>query len=204
MHNCKHTLARSNLAHLKNSLTKQSALLISAGLFALAAIWRAIIAIQHYRFSRTIIDDPSMRELEQLGAFFEAGACLILLLHAAVLAVYSRQTLKIFWPLVAVTGLLCATIMAGSLSGLPVFSLTGSHAVAIVTAVAVACVVMQFNWASLYSGALLGSTLGWLASTPQLDMFTGLFVIGPALVYALLGGALASILKRLTKRDSTS
>jgi hypothetical protein len=104
MHNCKHTLARSNLAHLKNSLTRQSALLISAGLFALAAIWRAIIAIQHYRFSRTIIDDPSMRELEQLGAFFEAGACLILLLHAAVLAVYSRQTLKIFWPLVAVTG----------------------------------------------------------------------------------------------------
>ncbi|MEN8108575.1 MAG: hypothetical protein ABFS22_11285 [Pseudomonadota bacterium] len=165
---------------MKNSLSKRYTLLIIASLFALASIGRAIVAVQHYRLSLAIIDDPSIRELEQVSAFLETGACLILLAHAAVLAAYTKRTLKIIWPLVAVTGLLCATIMAGSFAGLPIFNLTSAHAVAIVTGVVVACMIMRFNWASLYLGALLGSTLGWLATTPLVDVFVGLFVVGPA------------------------
>ncbi|MGB5717531.1 MAG: hypothetical protein WBN81_10600 [Gammaproteobacteria bacterium] len=76
-------------------------------------------------------------------------------------------------------------------------NLTGVSAIAIVAGVAVACVLMRFNWASLYSGALPGSTLGWLLTTPAVDVFAGLFVVGPAVVYAFLGAALASGLGKL-------
>lgn len=200
----RHTMARSYLAHMNYTLSKRYSLLIIAFLFALAAIWRAIVAVQHYRFSLAIVDDPSIRELEQINAFFEAGLCLILLAHAAALGVSSKRPVRIMWPFVTVTGLLCAAIMAGSLAGLPIFNLTGSHPVAIVVVVAVACVVMRFTWTSLYSGALLGSTVGWLATTPQADVFVGLFVVGPAILYAFLGGALAVGLKRLVRREGAS
>lgn len=172
-------------------------LLLLATLFAVAAVWRAILAAQHYRLSLAVVDDPSIRELEQLGAFLEAGLCLVLLAHAALLILYSRRPLIIFWPFVAVTGLLCASVIAGTYAGLLLLNLTGVSAIAIVAGVAVACVLMRFNWASLYSGALPGSTLGWLLTTPAVDVFAGLFVVGPAVVYAFLGAALASGLGKL-------
>ena len=189
---------------VKENRSRRYATLMIATLFALAAAWRAIVAVQHYRLSLAIVDDPSIRELEQLSAFFEAGACLILLVHAALLAAYSKRPLRIFWPLAVVTGLLCAAVMAGSFAGLPILNLTGANAASIVVGVAVVSVVMRFNWTSLYLGALLGSTLAWLAITAQADVFVGLFVVGPAVVYALLGGALAGGLKRLPGRKSSS
>lgn len=188
----------------KTDTAKYYALLTAAAIFAAAALWRAVIAVQHYRASLAITDDPSIRELEQTSAFLEAGLCLILLAHAAALVVLSRRPIRIMWPYVAVTGLLCAAIIAASFAGLPVFSTTGTHAIAIVTGVAVASVVMRFNWLSLYAGALLGSTAGWLATTPLADVFVGLFVIGPVIVYALLGGVLAAGFKRLAGRQRSS
>jgi len=179
------------------------ALLFLATLFAVAAVWRAILAVQHYRLSLAVVDDPSIRELEQLGAFLEAGLCLVLLVHAALLVFYSRRPLIIFWPFVAVTGLLCASVIAGTFAGLPLLNLTGVSAIAIVAGVAIACVLMRFNWASLYSGALPGSTLGWLLTTPAVDVFAGLFVVGPAVVYAFLGAALAGGLGKWRQRSGS-
>jgi len=182
--------------HLKECPFRCYAVLIAAVLLALAALWRAGLALQHYRVALASVDDPSIRELEQLGAFFEAGACLILLAHAAVLVRYSRRPFSITWPFAAVTALLCAAVVAGAFAGLAVLDFAGVYIVAIVAGVTVAAMVMRFNWVSLYSGALFGSILGWLATTPLADMFVGLFVVGPAVIYALLGGALASVLKR--------
>jgi hypothetical protein len=188
----------------KTGTAKYYSVLTAAAIFAAAALWRAVIAVQHYRTSLAITDDPSIRELEQTSAFLEAGFCLILLAHAAALGVLSKRPIRIAWPFAAVTGLLCATIIAASFAGLPIFNTTGVHAIAIVVGVAVASVVMRSNWISLYSGALLGSTAGWLATTPLVDIFVGLFVVGPALVYALLGGVLAVGLKGLAGRQRSS
>ncbi len=189
---------------LKECRSRCYGILIVAVLFALAAVWRAGLALQHYRDALASVDDPSIQELEQLGAFFETGACLILLAHAAVLLKYSRRPFRIAWSFAAVTALLCAAVVAGVFSGLAVFDFAGVYIVAIVAGVTVAAMVMQFNWVSLYSGALIGSTLGWLATTPLTDIFVGLFVVGPTIIYAFLGGALASVLKRRVRRESSS
>lgn len=178
--------------------------MIAAVMFAAAAVWRAVLAVQHYRSSLAITNDPSIRELEQTSAFLEAGLCLILLAHAAVLGVFSKRPINIMWPFVAVTGLLCAAIMAGVFAGLQIFNTSGVQAIAVVAGVAVASMVMRFNWVSLYLGALLGSTAGWLATTPVADVFAGLFVVGPVLVYALFGGVLAVVLRRLVGRQRSS
>jgi len=180
----------------KTGAARYYTVLIAAAILAATAVWRAVLAVQHYRASLAITDDPSIRELEQLGAFLEAGACLILLVHAAMLVRYSRRPFCISWPFAAVTALLCAGVVAGAFAGLAVFDHAGVYIVAIVAGVAVAALVMRFNWVSLYSGALLGSTLGWLATAPLADLFVGLFVVGPAVIYAFLGGAVASVLKR--------
>jgi hypothetical protein len=189
-----------------------------AASFAAGAVWRALVALHHYQSSLKAADDPSIQELEQVGAVIEGGIALILLAHGGALLALSRRPLQIRWPYalgvalvcaVILSGsllgapLVCAVILSGSLLGAPLISLQGVYPALIVASVSILSHVLRFSWVSLYLGSLAGSVLAWYVLAPVTDVFASLFVVGPCVALAFLGAGLRLLVARLAGADSS-
>jgi hypothetical protein len=178
-------------------------MLFLAVLFAAGAVWRALVALQHYRSSLAAADDPSIQELEQVSAVVEGGFALILLIHGGALLALSRRPLQIRWPYALGVALVCAVILSGSLLGTPVFSLPGVYAASIVVSVSILSHFLMFGWVSLYLGSLAGSVLAWHVVAPVTDVFASLFVVGPCVALAFVGAGLRSLVVRIAAAGSS-
>jgi hypothetical protein len=163
---------------------------------AAGAVWRALVAAHHYRLSLAVVDDPSMKELEQVSAAVEGGISLILLFHAGALIALSRRPLVIKWPYAIAVALVCAVFVSGSLLSLPVISWLGIYPLSIVASVALLSHFLMFGWVSLYLGTLSGSVLAWYAAPPVSDPFACLAVVVPCIALAFLGAGLRHLLLR--------
>jgi hypothetical protein len=171
--------------------------LLGVVLFAAAALWRAIVAVQHYRLSLATVDDPSIQELEQVSAMIEGGIAVVLLAHAAALFALFRRPLVFSWPLALGVALVCAATLGGAMLGFPLLSIPGVYPATIVVAVAVLSHLLTFGWVSLYLGALVGSVLAWYVASPVLDALVLLFVAAPCVIFAFLGAGLRQLILRL-------
>jgi hypothetical protein len=174
-----------------------------AASFAAGAVWRALVALHHYQSSLKAADDPSIQELEQVGAVIEGGIALILLAHGGALLALSRRPLQIRWPYALGVALVCAVILSGSLLGAPLISLPGVYPALIVASVSVLSHFLWFSWVSLYLGSLAGSVLAWYVLAPVTDVFVSLFVVGPCVALAFLGAGLRLLVARLAGADSS-
>lgn len=166
-------------------------MLCAAGLFLLGALWRGVVAVQHYMNSLTIVDDPSIRELEEVSAVFEAGAALLLLLHAVALFVISRRWFAFQVPWALGITLLCAGIVSGALLQVPVLTIPGVYPLSIVVGVAVASWLARIGWVSLYLGSVFGCLLAWYVAAPVSDAFACLFVTVACVVYVFVGAGVS-------------
>ncbi len=174
-----------------------------AVLFAVGAVWRALVSLHHYQSSLTVVDDPSIKELEHVSAVVEGGFALILLTHGGALFALSRRPLQIRWPYALGVALVCAVILSGSLLGAPVFSLPGVYAASIVVSVSILSHFFMFGWVSLYLGSLAGSVLAWHVVAPVTDVFASLFVVGPCVVLAFVGAGLRLLVVRIAAAGSS-
>lgn len=159
-------------------------------------MWRTVIAVRHYYQSLTIVGDPSIRELEQVGAFLEGVFVIVLVAHAAALFWLSRSPFTFRWPFALGVALICGSFLSGALLKFAVLASPGVYAVAIVITVAILSHFTKFDWVSLYVGALVGSAIAWYGTAPTLNTFVGLFVVGPCIVYAFLGAVLGRLITK--------
>jgi len=172
-------------------------------LFAAGAVWRALVALHHYQSSLTVVDDPSIQELEQVSAGVEGGIALILLAHSGALLSLSRRPLQIRWLYALSVALVCAVILGGSLLGAPVFSLPGVYAASIVVSISILSHFLVFGWISLYLGSLTGSVLAWHIWAPVTDVFVSLSVVAPCVAPAFLGAGLRLLVVRIPAAGSS-
>ena len=170
---------------------------IASAVFCCGALWRAGLAVRHYRASLNIIDDPSIRELEEVSAFFELGLAIILLGHAVVAAYLIRRPLQIDGIVVGAVAALAGGVIAGSLLQIPMLGATGLLPGTLILGCAVAGFFTRSPWASSYLGALVGSSLGFYFGTTTFEPLALLAVIVPPAVFALVGVALGRLLRRL-------
>ncbi len=162
-------------------------LIIIALLAASVAVWRLVVASGHIIAARAIVDDPSMRELEQVSAVFEAGAALILFLHAAAAVSMARSGVRVvsrtLLALAAYTGL----VVAAGLLGMKLLQVPGLFPLAIALGAFTLSVLWPFSWLSIYLGVVIGGALAWAMVMPRLDLLGCLYVIAPCVVYAFAG-----------------
>lgn len=177
--------------------------LAAAALFLVGAGWRTVIAVRHFYRSLAIADDPSLRELEQVSAWFEGVLAMVLVAHAAALFWLSRNPFTFRWPLAFGVALICASFLGGALLKFSVLAVPGTYGIAIVIAVAILSHVARFDWLSLYFGALVGSAIAWYGTAPTLNTFVGLFVAGPCVVYALVGAVVERLGTKAVRRYLT-
>lgn len=170
---------------------------ILAALFAAGAVWRAFVALHHYRSSLAAKDDPSTREFELVSSLFEGGVSMVLLVHGVALFALARRRLQIRWPYALGVALACASIMIGSWLHVPVLAWPGAYAVAIVVSVAILSHFLAFGWVSLYLGALAGSLLACQVMAPASDVFLSLIVVAPCVGLAFLGAGLRLLVVRI-------
>ena len=167
-------------------------------------MWRAVVALDHYRSSIAVANDPSIRELEQVSAGLEGGVSLILLLHGVASLALSRRPLLIRWPYALGVAVVCAVLVSGSLLAAPLITVAGVYPVSIVVSVLILSHFLMFGWLSLYLGALVGSMLGWYIAAPVSDALACLFVVGPCVVLAFLGAGLRFLYLRMFMAGSKS
>lgn len=168
------------------------------------AIWRALVAMHHYRSSLAISDDLSIRELEQVSAFIEGGLSFIFLIHAAAFVALSRRRLLIRWSYTMGLTLMCAIAISGSLLDAPIISVAGVYPLTIVISAAVLSHYLVSDWLSLYLGAVVGGMIGCYVGVPQTDAFVCLSVIGPCVVLAFIGAGLRLLYRRIVAASSSS
>ncbi len=181
------------------------AALLSLALLSLAgAVWRAVVGVRHYEASLAVRDDPSHRELEEVSTYIEGGFSIVLLLHAAAFVALSRRGLLVHWTYVGSLALFCAVAVGGSLLGLPLLSAVGVYPLTMVIAVFALSHRLGWNWLSLYLGALVGGTIGYLVGVPSIDGFVWLSVVGPCVLLAFLGGGLRWLYQRIAARSASS
>ena len=171
---------------------------IASAVFGCAALWQAGLAVRHYRASLNIIDDPSIRELEEVSAFFELGVAIVLLGHAVVAAYLIRRPLQIDVVVVGAVATLAGGVIGGSLLQMPMLGATGLLPVTLILGCAVAGFFTRSPWASSYLGALVGSSLGFYIGTTTFEPLALLAVIVPPAVFALVGVALGRLIRLLS------
>lgn len=170
---------------------------IASAVLGCGAIWRAGLAVWHYRASLKIIDDPSVRELEQVSALFELGLAIVFLAHAVAAAYLIRRPLQTEGFVVGAVAALTGAGVAGSLLQIPVLGAPGFLPASVVFGCAGAGLFTRTPWVSSYLGALVGSSLGFFFATPTIDPLVYLAVIVPPAVLAILGVALGRLIRRL-------
>ena len=169
---------------------------IAGAALAGAAFWRGWLAVQHYRTSLTIIDDPSMRELEQVSAFVESGVALVLLAHAVAAAYLVRRPVRLHVTfLLAIAGV-TGTLVVASFLRAPIAGAPGVLSVSLLLAAIGGGYRINSPWASAYLGAALGSVVGACVSVPGVDAMVALAVAAPQVIWAMAGVALGSMLSR--------
>lgn len=178
------------------------ALIVIAVLAALTGIWRLVVASQHLIAARSIVDDPSMRELEQVSAVFEGGAALILFLHAAAALSMARSGVRVVPRVLFALAAYSGVVIAAGLLGMKLFQLPGLFPLAIALGSFTLCVLWSFSWLSIYLGVVIGGALAWTVVMPGLDLFACLFVIVPCVVYAFAGAWLGQSLARRAGRPN--
>jgi hypothetical protein len=161
-----------------------------------------VVAWQHSERAQAIVNDPSMRELEEVSALFESGAALLLLVHAIVLAEATRRQFTFPLSHALAIAALCALVLAGALGSVPILDLPGVYSATIILGVIVASVLLPFAWLSAYVGAVAGCVVAWYVAVPASDSFACLFVTLPCVVYVLVGAGVSRGLTRLTARNS--
>lgn len=151
-------------------------------------VWRGVIALEHFRASIAVVNDPSMRELEQVSALFNIAAALLAFLHAAVAFVLSRRHVAVNMKLLLAVALFCGMWVAAALFDLAMLSVTGVYPAGIVLGVFLLSSFAQFSWLSIYLGVIMGGTAAWVAAIPESGILACIFVVLPCAVYALIGG----------------
>lgn len=170
---------------------------VASAVLGCGALWRAGLAVRHYHASLNIVDDPSMRELEQVSAFFELGLAIVFLGHAVAAAYLIRRPLQIEGVVVGAVAVLAGVVTAASFLQISVLGAPGSMPASLILGCAVAGFFARAPWASSYLGALIGSSLGFFFGAPAFDPLALLAVIIPPAVFALVGVALGRLLRRL-------
>jgi hypothetical protein len=169
---------------------------VASAVFGCAALWRAGLAVRHYRASLNVIDDPSIRELEEVSALFELALAIVLLGHAVVAAYSVRRKLEIDGVVVAMVAVLAGAIIAGSFQQIPMLGTPGLLPASLILGGAVAGFFSRAPWAASYLGALMGSSLGLYFGAPTAEWLALLAVIVPPTIFALVGVALGRLLRR--------
>jgi len=154
------------------------------------AMWRVLVAFEHYRLSVQTLGDPSIQELEWVSALVEGGIATLLLAHAAAVAFVARRSIVFRWPFAVSTTLLCTVIVSGALLDAPILRVSWVYALLIVVGMATLSRLLTFSWISLYVGAAAGGSLGFILTTPILDPLAGFFVAAPCVLFALIGAVL--------------
>ena len=177
---------------------------VASAVLGCGALWRAGLAVQHYRASLNIIDDPSIRELEEISASFELGLAIVLLGHAVVAAYLIRRPLQIEGVVVAAVAALAGVVTAGPFLQIPMLGTPGLLPASLILGCAVAGFFTRAPWASSYLGTLVGSSLGFYFvapsfyfEDPDFQPLLLLAVIVPPAIFALVGVALGRLLRRL-------
>lgn len=179
--------------------------MLSLALLSFAgAVWRALVAVRHYQASLTIYNDPSMRELEQVNTFVESVLSLVLLIHAVAFVVLARRGLLVRWEYAASVALVCAIAVSGSLLGWSLLSAFGVYPLTIVLGIIFLSHFLTVNWLSLYLGAGIGGTLGYLVGAPLIDGFVWMSVVGPCILLAFAGAGMRLLYQQFTARLNSS
>jgi len=172
--------------------------MIGAGTVLIAgAIWRTFAAVAHYQASLTIVNDPSMQELEQVGVFVEGGLALLLLIHGIALVVLSWRPIEVRWSYAGAAAITCTVILGATLLSVPVFSWPGVYPAAIVASIFFLSRVLPFGWISLYFGAVVGTAVAWSVAAPAIDPFACLAVAVPGVALAFFGAGLQQLRARM-------
>jgi hypothetical protein len=179
-----------------SSLRARIALAASA-LLGCAALWRAAVAIRHYRISLGISDDPSMRELEQVSALFELGLAFLLLIHAVAAAYFVQHALRLDGVVVAAIAAVAAVSVTGAFWRLSGLRIPGLVPASLILGGALAGYFSRSPWISAYLGALVGSVAGVLVAAPSREPIAALAVTVPPVLVALVGVGLGRALRRL-------
>ncbi len=176
---------------------------VDAGIAAVAsvafgwlALWRVGMAIQHYRSSLNVVDDPSMREVFEVSAFFELGLAVLFILHAVVAAYLMRGRIRFEGVVFTAIGILVGVLIAGRFLQLPLLSIPGLLYASVFLAGVVASLIVRAPWASWYLGALVGSSLASHCAVPTIDSIDVLAVVVPSTFFALIGVAFSMQLRQ--------
>lgn len=161
-----------------------------------AAVWRAVLAGQHYLASSRILDDPSARELEEVSALFECALAVFLLGHAVLAASYTRRPFGLNAAVVASLAVVAGATLWGSLQQLPVLSVPGLTPASLLVAGGFAGYLATHAAASAYLGVVLGSFASCVLALPESGPFVLLAVTVPPVVFALVGVGLGRLARR--------
>ncbi|MDH3639049.1 MAG: hypothetical protein OES09_11395, partial [Gammaproteobacteria bacterium] len=126
----------------------------------------------------------------------EGVVAIVILAHAVALLWLSRGSLIFRWPLALGVALLCGSVLSGALLQYSVLASPVVYPASIVVGAVILSRFTKFDWMSLYVGALMGSAIAWYGTAPAPDTFAGLFVVGPCVVYALVGAVFGRLIKR--------
>ncbi len=184
--------------------TRQRLAGIAVAVLGLCGIWRAGLAVRHYRLSLAITNDPSARELEQVSALLEFGVSVILLAHAVAAGWLVRHPLSLYRIVILATAAVTGVLVAGSFLQTPVLSLPGLLPALLIVGCAGAGFLSEAPWASVYLGALAGGIVGFCLTAPSLDPISALAVTAPLIVFALVGVAIGKGIRRLPPFQSAS
>ena len=170
---------------------------VASTVLGCSAMWRAGLAVCHYRASLNITDDPSIRELEVVSALFELGLATVLLGHAMVAAYLIRRPIQIDSVTVGAVAALAGVVVAGSFLQVPLLGIPGVLPASLILGCALAGFYRLAPWASSYLGALLGSSVGFYFGAPDFESIALLAVIVPPALFALMGVTVGRLLHRL-------
>jgi hypothetical protein len=152
--------------------------------------------------SLSIVNDPSIRELEEVSALFETGMALLFLIHAFALFVISRRWFELQVPCVLGVALICVGVVSGALLQVPGLTIPGAYPLSIVVGVAILGWITRFGWVSLYLGSGVGCLMAWYVAAPVSDAFACLFVTAPCVIYAFIGAGVSRGLAYISGRDA--
>ena len=177
---------------------------MASALFVIGALWLAGLAVRHYRASVEIVDDPSIRELEQTTALVYLGIAAIVLAHAVVAAYFTRHPIRLHGTVIGAVGTVAGVFVAGSFLQLPVLAAQGVLPVSLVVCCGIVGYIASSPWASVYLGALTGSLAGYVLTVPDIEPLVVLAVVAPQVLVAFAGTALGRLVRRvgpLRRRD---
>lgn len=192
------------MADERDTTVRRVTLHILAAVFSALGIWRGVEAGLHFVASRAIVDDPSIRELEEVSAALEGIFAVVLLIHAAVAFNMARRGVLIEPRLTLLLAVFAAALLGASMTGLaPVLRIPGVYPVAIVAGAAILCRVLPSSWLSLYLGAVIGSVAALVFTSPSLEPFAFLGVVAPFVVLTFAGGALGRWMRKRSARQGS-